>query len=103
MVPQRHRCRKRENRHGSRTAYAAGHYMASLDLAKAFDFARPARALATMQWYGMPGKLAKVVHRIWGNQQPSGSSGQQLHPPGGRPFDVGSELLVRGANARHLG
>ena len=45
-------------------SYSIGHYVASLDLAKAFDHARPERALSTLDWHGFPKRIATLVQQV---------------------------------------
>ena len=50
-------------------AFALGHYVGTLDLAKAFDYISPARAACTLRWHGFPAWLASAVAKIWSNQK----------------------------------
>ena len=49
-------------------ANAKGHFIASLDLAQAFDRLTPQRAIATILKFGFPSKLASGISRIWNSQ-----------------------------------
>lgn len=49
-------------------ATAKGHFIASLDLAQAFDRLTPERAIATLLKFGFPSKLASGIRRIWQSQ-----------------------------------
>ena len=46
-----------------------GHYVANLDLAKAFDHVRPDRALSTLDWHGFPNRIAALVQQVWGSRE----------------------------------
>ena len=45
-----------------------GHFIASLDLAQAFDRLTPQRAIVTLLKFGFPSKLASGIRRIWQSQ-----------------------------------
>ena len=50
-------------------SYSIGHYVANLDLAKAFDHVRLDRALSTLDWHGFPKRIAALVQQVWGSQE----------------------------------